>query len=146
MQEHFEEFASLISGINGNIKKIKAEYTKELNLKEVHIFWIYLLGIHPEGLSASEIAEASKQSRGLVSREIQQLLDMKILYTDENKAKRRYGWKLYLTPAGQELSRRISQIAFKVQSTVSADIDEKELQIFYKTLRTLSENFEKLTS
>ena len=141
MQEHFEQFAALISGIHGNIK---AAYTEELGLKEVHIFWLYLLKTHPEGMTASEIAEASRQSRSLVSREIQWLLEKEILHTEDNTGKRRYGWKLYLSPKGEELAARISQVAAGVQSEVSREIDEKELEIFYKTLRTLSDNFDKL--
>ena len=146
MQEHFEQFAALISGIHGNIKKLKAAYTPELGLKEVHIFWLYLLKTHPEGMTASEIAEASRQSRSLVSREIQALLEQDILYTDEeNTGKRRYGWKLFLTDRGKALAERISQVASQVQSEVSGEIDQQELEIFYKTLRTLSKNFDKLT-
>ncbi len=144
MQEHFEVFASLISGIHGNIKKLKAAYTEELGLKEVHIFWIYLLKTHPEGMTASEIAEASRQSRSLVSREIQELLKKNILYTDENTGKRRYGWKLFLSPEGEKMAARISEVADTVQSVVSRDIDVNELEIFYKTLRSLSNNFDKL--
>ena len=50
-QERFEEFSSLISGIYGSIQKLKARYTAQLGLKAVHVFWIYLLREHPEGMS-----------------------------------------------------------------------------------------------
>lgn len=86
MQEHFEQFAAIISSIYGNIEKLKTAYMSELGLKEVRIFWIYLLKTHPEGMPASELAAAGKSSRSLVSREINQLLERGIVYTDENTA------------------------------------------------------------
>ena len=145
MQEHFEQFAALISGIYGNIKKLKMAYTEELGLKEVHIFWLYLLRTHPEGMTASEIASACRTNRSLVSRDIKELLEEDIVYTDENTGRRRYGWKFYLTDKGRKLAGRISDIAAGVQAQVSGEIDSEDLAVFYKTLRTLSDNFDKLT-
>ena len=52
--ERFEQFSSLISGIYRDIQKLKAKWTEPLGMKAVHIFWVYLLKKHPEGLSASE--------------------------------------------------------------------------------------------
>ena len=61
--ERFEEFAALIGGIHGDIQKIKAGHTARLGLKSVHIFWLYLLRVHPEGLSAREIAEMLERAK-----------------------------------------------------------------------------------
>ena len=72
--ERFEQFSSLISGIYRDIQKIKAKWTEPLGMKAVHIFWVYLLKKHPEGLSASELSRHSQSNRSLVSREIQELM------------------------------------------------------------------------
>lgn len=143
-QERFEDFATLIGGIYGNIRRIKSAYTRQLGLKEVHIFWLYLLREHPGGLSASELAAAGKSDRSLVSREIDSLMEQGIICTREGSGRRRYGWKLELTDKGKALAERISQVAMEVQDTVSRDIDRRELENFYKTLNTLYKNFERL--
>lgn len=80
-EERFEEFASLISGIHSNIQKLMARYADSLGLKAVHVFWLYLLRTHPEGMTASELAAAAKADRSLVSREIDALLKAGIVRT-----------------------------------------------------------------
>ena len=143
-QEHFEEFAALISGVHGSIQKLKARYTAQLGLKAVHVFWLYLLRAHPEGMSASQLAAAGKSDRSLVSRELEALLQDGIVCTRENGQRRRYGWHLVLTEKGEELADIIAAVASDVQRAVSRDIPEEELLVFYRTLRALSENFDKL--
>lgn len=143
-QERFEEFSSLISGIHGNIQKLKARYTTQLGLKAVHVFWLYLLRAHPGGLSASELAAAGQSNRSLVSREIDELFDKEIIFTQDNGDKRRYGWKLMLTGKGKQLSDVISAVVTDIQNTVSRDISEEDLITFYRTLRILANGFSKL--
>lgn len=143
-QERFEEFSSLISGIHGNIQKLKARYTTQLDLKAVHVFWLYLLRAHPEGLSASELAAAGQSNRSLVSREIDELFEKGIIFTQDNGDKRRYGWKLMLTSKGRQLSDVISAVVADIQNTVSRDIPEEDLITFYRTLRILSNGFNEL--
>ena len=143
-QERFEEFSSLISGIYGSIQKLKARYTAQLGLKAVHVFWIYLLREHPEGMSASELAAAGQSDRSLVSREIDDLFEKGIIFTRDGSGKRRYGWKLELTDKGRELADVISAVAAEVQDTVSHGIPEEDLVTFYRTLRTLAGGFDGL--
>ena len=143
-QERFEEFSSLISGIYGSIQKLKARYTAQLGLKAVHVFWIYLLREHPEGMSASELAAAGQSDRSLVSREIDDLFEKGIIFTRDGNGKRRYGWKLELTDRGRELADVISAVAAEVQDTVSRGIPEEDLVTFYRTFRTLAGGFDGL--
>lgn len=143
-QERFEEFSALISCIHGNIQKLKARYTTQLGLKAVHVFWLYLLRTHPEGLSASELAAAGQSDRSLVSREINVLFDKGIIFTRDNGEKRRYGWKLMLTDKGREIADIISAVVTDIQNTVSRDISEEELITFYRTLRNLAGNISEL--
>ena len=143
-QERFEEFSSLISSIHGNIQKQKVRYKTQLGLKPVHVFWIYLLRIHPEGMSASELAAAARSDRSLVSRGIDELFDKGIIFTQENGSKRRYGWKLMLTSKGRQLAEHISAIAADIQNTVSRDVAEEDLITFYRTLKILANGFDEL--
>ena len=143
-QERFEEFSTLITSVHGNIQKLKARYKTQLGLKPVHVFWIYLLRTHPEGMSASELAAAAQSNRSLVSRSINELFDKGIVFTQENSSKRRYGWKLMLTDKGRQLADIITSIAADIQKTVSRDISEEDLITFYRTLRILENGLDKL--
>jgi len=140
-QERFEEFSALISCIHGNIQKLKTRYTAQLGLKAVHVFWIYLLSAHPEGMSASELAAAGHSNRSLVSREIDYLFEKDIIWTSDQGEKRRYGWKLMLTEKGKQLADIISSVVIDIQNTVSHDIPEEDLIAFYRTLRVLADRF-----
>ena len=141
--ERFEQFSSLISGIYRDIQKIKAKWTEPLGMKAVHIFWVYLLKNHPDGLSASELSRHSQSNRSLVSREIQELINLGYVQAESSKH-RRYGQKLTLTQSGQEVAERISEASLNIQNQVSANIPEEDLIVLYRTLGILMENFHQI--
>ena len=142
--ERFEQFSSLISGIYRDIQKIKTKWTEPLGMKSVHIFWVYLLKNHPEGLSASDLSRHSQSNRSLVSREIQDLIRLGYVQTESSKH-RRYGQKLTLTQSGQLVAQRIGEASLEIQQQVNAGIPEEDLLIFYRTLGILMENFHRVT-
>ena len=146
--ERFEQFTCLISGIYRDIQKIKSKEIVNMGLKNVHVFWMYLLRSHPDGLSASQLAQKGLVTRALVSREITHLTEkgfITAVSTGEGAGeKRRYGWKFILTEQGRRVADDISKIAYAVQNQVDHGISEEELQIFYKTLTTLFRNFEEI--
>ena len=143
--ERFEQFSSLISGIYRDIQKLKTKWTAPLGMKSVHIFWVYLLKNHPEGLSASELSRHSQSNRSLVSREIQELINLGYVQAEKSLTGRRYGHKLTLTNEGEKVAQRISQASLDIQNQVNAGIPEGDLEIFYRTLNILMENFHHLT-
>ena len=143
--ERFEQFNSLISGIYRDIQKLKAKWTAPLGMKSVHIFWVYLLKNHREGLSATELSQHSQSNRSLVSREIQELIDLGYVYVDTNAKKNRYGQKFHLTETGREVADQIAAATRDIQSCVNAGIPEQDLITLYRTLGILMENFHRLT-
>jgi DNA-binding MarR family transcriptional regulator len=141
--ERFEQFSSLISGIYRDIQKIKIKWTAPLGMKAVHIFWVYLLKNHPDGLTASELSRHSQSNRSLVSREIQELIDLGYVQAQDSK-NRRYGQKLTLTQTGWQAAQRISEASLEIQNQVSAGIPEEDLIVLYRTLGILMENFHRM--
>ena len=142
--ERFEQFNALISGIYRDIQKIKAKWTEPLGMKSVHIFWVYLLKNHPEGLNATELSQHSQSNRSLISREIQELIELGYVYVDTNARKNRYGQKYHLTPSGQQAAERISDATLEIQNIVNAGIPEDDLITLYRTLEILMRNFHTL--
>ena len=143
--ERFEQFSSLISGIYRDIQKLKTKWTDPLGMKSVHIFWVYLLKNHPEGLTASELSRHSQSNRSLVSREIQELIDLGYVTVKTTAGQRRYGQKLTLTNTGLEIAEKISEASLDIQNKVNAGIPEEDLLVLYRTLGILMENFHRLT-
>ena len=144
-EERFEQFSALISGIYRDIQKLKTKWTEPLGMKSVHIFWVYLLKNHPEGLSASELSRHSQSNRSLVSREIQELINLGYVYAEETPKQRRYGQKLRLTESGLTVAQRISDASLEIQHVVNAGIPEDDLITLYRTLEILMRNFHTLT-
>jgi DNA-binding MarR family transcriptional regulator len=138
---HFEMFYANISGIYREIQRIRSEYAADLGIKSVQVFWLFLLKEHPEGMIASQLAAASQTNRSLVSRELGELLDQRLVKYEENGTENNYAQKIVLTAKGRKLAEKINQIAMDVQLEVSKDIPEKEMQIFYRVLTNLNEGF-----
>ena len=143
--ERFEQFSSLISGIYRDIQKLKTKWTEPLGMKAVHIFWVYLLKNHPQGLTASELSRHSQSNRSLVSREIQELINLGYVTVERTAGQRRYGQKLTLTQSGVEVAEKIREASLDIQNKVNAGIPEEDIFVLYRTLGILMENFHHLT-
>ena len=143
--ERFEQFSSLISGIYRDIQKLKTKWTEPLGMKSVHIFWVYLLKNHPDGLTAAELSRHSQSNRSLVSREIRELIDLGYVAHVNTSQKSSYGNKLILTESGMKIAQRISEASLDIQNKVNAGISQEDLLILYRTLGILMENFHRMT-
>ncbi|MBR3893945.1 MAG: hypothetical protein IKJ35_02240 [Clostridia bacterium] len=141
--ERFYLFTLLIDGIHKCIHKIKIDVAPEFGVKSVHIFWIYELHAHPEGLTAAELAAKSKISRSLVSREIEMLLREGYVQMPEtgHGKRKNYNARITLTEKGEQLARSISEEGMEVQGRVAAGISAEELAAFYDTLQKIYHNF-----
>jgi len=140
--ERFYIFTLLIDGIHKCIHRIKFDFAPHFGVKSVHMFWIYELSSHPDGLTSAELAERSRISRSLVSREIERLREngyVEIQETARGKRKN-YSSPIRLTIKGRELADSICAEAMKIQERAGEGISEEELIIFYATLSKFYNN------
>lgn len=135
----------LIDGIHKSIGRVKFDVAPGLGIKSVHVFWLYALSEHPEGMSSAELAAASSVDRSLVSREIAYLKANGYITTDPSGGKRGYNSRHILTEKGRELAEMIKARALQIQDEAGAGISEEELVGFYKTLGKIHDNFMKIT-
>ena len=145
-QERFFNFTRLIDGIHKDVLKIRLDYAPAFGVKSVHVFWLYDLLSHPEGLSATELAASSQIDRSLISREIAALKKQGLIRSENVEGKRNYNAKLTLTESGKAAAKRISELGVYFQNRVSEAIDEKKLLIFYDALEKMYKNLEKITA
>lgn len=144
-RERFFQFTRLVDGIHKDILKLRLDHAPAFGVKGVHVFWVYELLSHPEGLSAAELAASSQIDRSLISREIAALKKQGYIQTEAVEGKRSYNAKITLTDSGREAAEKISALGLEIQNRVSGEIGEKDLAIFYKTLAKIYNNLEKLT-
>ncbi|MBO5295845.1 MAG: hypothetical protein J6B71_11485 [Clostridia bacterium] len=144
--ERFYLFTLLIDGVHKCIHKIKIDTAPYFGVKSVHIFWIYELRAHPEGLTAAELASRSMISRSLVSRELEMLLqDGYIQMPMMAHGKRKnYNSRITLTEKGEALANAISEEGLRVQGDVNDGISEEEMTAFYVTLEKLHRNLRRV--
>lgn len=146
-QPRFYIFTQLIDGVHKYIHKLKIDTAPYLGVKSVHIFWVYELFMHPEGLTAAELASRSMISRSLISREIESLQEdgyIEIHETAHGKRKN-YNSHITLTESGKELAQSITNEALSVQEGVRAGISDEELAAFYATLKKLYDNIKRVS-
>ena len=140
----FERFNLLIDGIHKSICKIKNDTVLPMGIKSVHVFWLYKLMDHPDGLTAAELAGEVMIDRSLVSREIAALKKGGYIHSAEGEG-RKYNVPLKLTESGRQLAERIEREGVKIQELVGAGISDEEIDAFYVTLNKLYENFKEIT-
>jgi DNA-binding MarR family transcriptional regulator len=140
--QRFNQFVQLIDGIHKSVSKIKLSVAPHLGVKSVHVFWLYELLSHDEGLTAAALAARTKIDRSLVSREIERLREngyVEIRETARGKRKN-YSSPICLTEKGRELADSICAEAMKIQERAGEGISEEELIVFYSTLSKFYNN------
>lgn len=140
--ERFHHFVQLIDGIHKSVSRIKLLYSPMLGVKSVHLFWLYELLSHPEGLTAAALASKNHVDRSLISREIEELCKGGYVEVGEGGGEKRknYNSRIRLTERGRELASTIGSYAMAVQHAADAGVSEQELLSMYRTLEKLSSN------
>jgi len=144
--DRFYKFCLLIDSVHKNINRLKVELAPNLGVKSVHIFWIYELLLHSDGLTATELATRTMISRSLISREIEDLYRegyVEMNQTSRGKRKN-YNARITLTEKGSELAKSISHLGNRVQNMADVEITEEELMAFYATMEKLSVNLDNI--
>lgn len=141
----FDEFALNIYLLQKSIRFLEAAVAEQLGIKSVHTFWIYSLLNNPEGMTAAEIASKHNINRSLVSREIDELHEKKIVEFHKSKPSScNYNAKIRLTEKGKKFAESIKSVAMEVQNCTSSDISVENLEIFYSVLERLSGNLNRI--
>ena len=140
--ERFNRFVQLIDGIHKSVSKIKMSCSPHLGVKSVHLFWLYELLSHPQGLTAATLAAKNNIDRSLVSREIEKLHQGGYIEVSRGGGEKRknYNSRIRLTEAGRTLANVITSYAMTVQQAADAGVSEEELISFYRTLEKLNSN------
>ncbi|MDO4293604.1 MAG: MarR family winged helix-turn-helix transcriptional regulator [Eubacteriales bacterium] len=138
----FLKFTLSVSRMNKRIQSVKTVGMGRFGLKAAHTTVLYILSRHPEGLHFSEVADRCDLDRALISRTLSQLTGAGMVEKQGDPG--RYNALYFLTQKGNEQTGKIIQLIEAVQSRADEGIDPEELEIFYRVLNRLLENFGKM--
>ena len=126
MQDRFETFTTLVSKINRNLKRIKAEEMKAFNLKSTHLNCIYYL-FKSKSLTSKELCELCDEDKASLSRSLD-FLENNGYVVCKDDSKKRYNSQLMLTEKGEEIGFRLDQTiknVFKQANDWTSEEDRK---------------------
>ena len=134
----FLRFIQKLDEMQKTIKRIHLAYAPVFGVKSVHIFWLYELLGHPDGLTAAELAAKRGVDRSLISREIADLKHEGLV--EAKGGVRGYNARLVLTEKGRAAAERIRDLAYGIQCLTDEGIASEELEQFYAVLEKLQKN------
>lgn len=145
MQENrFELFDVSMSLICKSIQKIKSEITQSYGLKSSHVLFMVQLGKREDGLTASELSRAGHMDKAQISRVVSELTDKGFIAKCSGNGQK-YKNKFTLTESGKSIASDLNDIIEKAFEYVSGSIPKADLEVFYRTLFTISDNLFSLT-
>lgn len=134
-------FSGLIGSAAKSIQRLKAAQMKQYQLSAAHTaFLCRLEEAGGEGLTQGQLIVLEGMDRAQVSRVLKDLCARQLTAPSQPGSgyKRRY----VLTPAGVAITREIQGIILDINRFVSGHIPQADIDIFYRTLRTITQNLE----
>lgn len=142
MENRFEVFMGLMTGIGRSIRRIKSTEMADFHLKGTHALCLYYL--YKEGaLTATELCERCEEDKANVSRIIEYLKKQGYLLS-VSEAEKRYRTPLTLTEKGREAGGALVDKIDCVLSLSDEGIAPEDLKTMYETLTKVNENLQRL--
>ena len=143
MTERFEKFSFAISELYHYLHKITHTEMEEYGLKGPHAIYFFVLARHKEGMTCSELSEASFRDKADVSRAMT-LFEKKGLVKKEGGTQNSYRAKILLTEEGMEAAKKLHKRAKVVVGAVGAGLTEENRTILYDSLELLASNMREI--
>ena len=142
MEERFQAFTVLITGISRSIHRIKTEEMSEFELRSSHVSCLYYL--YKKGsLTAREICDFCEEDKANISRAVKYLEEKGYVFC-ESEEKKRYQSPLCLTDSGKEIGKAIVEKIDRVLDVASRGLTDEERAVMYKGLAVVNKNLNEL--
>lgn len=134
----FEQFSALMTSAAKSVSKLKAAQMDAFSLSGAHTNC--LCRLHEAGsLTQGELTRLEQMDRSQVSRVLRDLAQKGYVVSDTQAGyKRRYT----LTTAGEQTAARVEAIILDINRFVSDAIPDADIEVFYKTLTTITQNLQ----
>ena len=137
---HFEVFSTSIAQLIKAVQFLKSRKMAQYGLKGTTALCLCQILDSDGGLTAGELAEQGEIDKAQVSRCMGEFAEKGFVVRNDEEG-RRYKQKYQLTAEGRAAAEDIAAAARRVQETVSKNISDADLNVFYQTLYKLCENF-----
>ena len=137
--ERYMLFTKCIEESYKLVQKIKADHMMTFGLRGTDTTLLFVLGLHKDGLTATELASKCNVDKSVISRAIGTLCDTgAVKYLDDGK--KNYRSRLVLSEKGESLFHAMSAIAEEAADAATADLSAEDMHQFYQVLFTLNYN------
>ncbi len=141
MDERFRAFTVLITKLYRAIRKIKNEETEEYGLTNPHVSCLYYL-YKEKALTLTELVDICLEDKAILSKATSYLETNGLIFC-ESSQKKRYNNYFKLTEKGLIIAENLAKKIDNILDYASADIDNKDREIMYKSLISISEKLDK---
>ena len=139
-EERFELFDVSVSLICKCLQKIKSDKMISYGLKGSHVLFMVQLDKEEDGLTASELSQAGHMDKAQISRVIAELTEKGLITKPSAYKGQKYKNRLRLTEASKKITHDLNDFIADAFKYVSGSIPKADLEVFYRTLFTISEN------
>lgn len=134
MQERFERFSRIISGVSYALHKIAAKELERYGLKGPYAVYLLTVYRHPEGITATKISELCNRDKSDVSRAMT-AMEKQGLVKKSNKAI--YRAEITLTELGLEAAQKVSSLSASALRKIDEVLDNETLGAMYTALEAI---------
>lgn len=141
MQERFERFSRVISGVSYALHKIAAKELEKYGLKGPYALYLLTVYRHPEGITATGISELCNRDKSDVSRAMTAMEKQGLL---KKSTKAIYRAKITLTELGIEAAEQINRLSAAALCKIDENLDPEKLAVMYTALEAILGSLEKM--
>ena len=142
MEERFETFTALVTGISRAIRRIKNEEMVEFHLKGPHVSCLYYL-YKEDVLTAKELCDLCEEDKANMSRALD-FLEKNGYILCKTQAGRRYRAALSLTDEGKKVGAHIAARIDRVLLAASEGVSESDRRTLYECLTKINDNLNRV--
>jgi len=136
--DRFDRFYHLISGCSKSLQRLRSLGMLPYGLTGAHTMCLRHLYSSPDGLTRTKLVKLCDIDKAQVSRIINDLCAKG--YVAENDSESLNCRKrLKLTPLGKDITEEINKLVLDLNSFVSDDISQSEIEAFYSTFEKISD-------
>ncbi|MBO5683196.1 MAG: hypothetical protein J6S10_04365 [Clostridia bacterium] len=140
-KDRFLLFSSCLSEAQKSIARIKQKKMEHYGLASAHAICICQLEEHADGLTKTELSQICMVDKSQISRVISDVV--KKGYVAVSATSSRYRKKYFLTEYGRKIAGEIRKTILDINSFVSMDIPQEDIDKFYATFNIICENLSK---
>lgn len=143
MLNRFEQFSSVISGIQRDIQRLERDEMVQYGYKGAYAQYLVVLRRSPEGLTAAQLCEICDKDKAAVSRISAEMAEKGLLLRDCAGGSR-YRALLKLTARGREAADHVCRKARAAVAAAGSSLTDEERDAFYRALTSIASGLQAL--